>query len=90
MKKLKEAILNMFFANGLSISNDLTVFYLLSYGLFLIIAFIIATPYPKKLADKILNKLQGVPWVVFLLVVFILSTAFLASESFNPFLYFRF
>lgn len=90
VKKLKDALLNMFFANGLAVANDLTIFYILSYGLFLLIAFAVATPYPKKLADKIFDKLNGIPEVIFLLAVFVLSTAFLASESFNPFLYFRF
>ncbi len=90
MKMLKDAICNMFFANGLSIINDTTIYYLLTYGIFLIMAFFAATPLPKKIMDKLFNKLKGIPYVVYMVLIFVLSTAFLASEAFNPFLYFRF
>ncbi|MDE6025719.1 MAG: MBOAT family protein [Lachnospiraceae bacterium] len=91
---LKCAVLNMFGGSGLKLGNDLTIYYLMSYGLFFVIAFIAATPFPKKVAAKLMeNKKEGFQAVVssiFILAVLILSTAFLASEAFNPFLYFRF
>ncbi len=95
--ELKKAVKNMFGLGGLSFTNGYTAYILLSYGMFLIIAFIAATPYPKELASKLIKKLDGKKEVisgiveaVFLLSVMLLSTAFLASEAFNPFLYFRF
>ncbi len=95
--ELRKAVKNMFGLGGLSFSNGYTAYILLSYGIFLVIAFIAATPYPKELASKLIRKLDekkaavsGIVEVVFLLCVMLLSTAFLASEAFNPFLYFRF
>lgn len=94
MPALKNAILNMFGGSGLAFSNDLTIYYLISFGLFFVIAFVAATPLPKKVVTKLLNnKNEGLVTglnAVFILCVLVLSTAFLASEAFNPFLYFRF
>lgn len=94
MPALKNAVLNMFGGSGLAFSNDLTIYYLISFGLFFVIAFVAATPLPKKLVTKLLNnKNEGLVTglnAVFILFVLVLSTAFLASEAFNPFLYFRF
>lgn len=90
--KLGTALKNMFGMNGLSLCNQLTIFTLLSYGVFFVIAFIGSTPLPKKFMNYISTKTKvydGIE-VVLLLVVMILSTAFLASDAFNPFLYFRF
>lgn len=86
---------NMFGFGGMSLINENTMFYILSYGIFFVIAFIAATPLPKKIAEIICDsksqKLSmGIMEALFLLFVLILSTAFLASEAFNPFLYFRF
>lgn len=122
--ELKTAVRNMFGFGGLSLTNNYTVYILLSYGLFLLIAFVAATPYPRELAVKLIAKLEGkskeedagdksnineesgknngvknverrgiaagILEAVFLLFVLLMSTAFLASEAFNPFLYFRF
>lgn len=61
------------------------VFYLLCYGGMTILAFL-----PSILKDGIIKKLPVVAkWIIFVLL-FILSIAFLVSESYNPFLYFRF
>ena len=95
--ELRKAVKNMFGLGGLSFTNGYTAYILLSYGIFFVIAFIAATPYPKELASKLIRKLgekkeavSGIVEAVFLLCVMLLSTAFLASEAFNPFLYFRF
>lgn len=90
---LGAALKNMFGMGGLPLANQGTWYCLISYGLFLLIAFAAATSLPKKLAEKLLAKnavLTGVLEVIFLFAVFLLATAFLASEAFNPFLYFRF
>ena len=95
--ELRKAVKNMFGLGGLAFSNGYTAYILLSYGIFLVIAFIASTPYPKELASKFIRKLDekkeavsGIVEAVFLLCVMLLSTSFLASEAFNPFLYFRF
>ena len=83
--ELRKAVKNMYGLGGLSFSNGYTAYILLSYGIFLVIAFIAATPYPKELASKLIRKLDekkeavsGIVEAVFLLCVMLLSTAFLA------------
>ena len=90
--KLKDTLANMFGFGGIAFVNDLTLFTLLSYGLFFAIAFIAATPMPKKLWNKLAErtKVMDTAEVVLLFIVMLLTTAFLASDAFNPFLYFRF
>ena len=90
--KLGKTISNMFGLGGIDFVNELTMFTVLSYGLFFLIAFVAATPVPKKLWNKLANKVKAmeIVEVVLLFLAMVLSTAFLASDSFNPFLYFRF
>lgn len=95
MNTLGKVIKNMFFCGGIDVVNDNTIYMLLSYGAFLIIAMIAATPLPKLCGEHLMEKtkseaLRSVIELVFLFAVMLLATAFLASESFNPFLYFRF
>ena len=94
---LKTAVFNMFGLNGLAFASDTTMFYLISYGMFLLIAFVAATPFPKKLVAKFMDKMSnksevasGLIESVVLIGMAVLSVAFLAGEAFNPFLYFRF
>jgi alginate O-acetyltransferase complex protein AlgI len=52
-----------------------------------------ATKIPKKAAEWICGKnevLAEVLKTVFVAVVFLLATAYLVNETYNPFLYFRF
>lgn len=64
------------------------IYYLRSYAILFVIAMVGATPFPKKLAEKVHGKcfLEPVILIGLLLVV----TAYLVDGSFNPFLYFRF
>ena len=89
---LGKVISNMFGFGGIPFSNGLTMFTVLSYILFFVIAFIAATPVPKLIWGKIVDKIKTmeVLEVVLLFFVLLLATAFLASDAFNPFLYFRF
>lgn len=95
MADLLGALRNMFGFGGLPFINERTMFYLLSYGLFLIIACVAATPLPGKTVTRVVKRVHGekvesVGLLLFLFTVLLLSTAFLASDAFNPFLYFRF
>ncbi len=59
----------------------------------LVIAIIGSTSLPKRLAGKIMNNRKVVSEIatgVFVLLCMLLSIAFLVSDSYNPFLYFRF
>lgn len=60
--------------------------------LFLILT-IGSTDIPKKIWNHIKNKSNKGGWIienVFLILVFLLSIAYLVDQSYNPFLYFRF
>lgn len=95
---LQNSIRNMFGANGLPVWNTLSSYYLISYGIILFILCIASTPFPKKCVQvfyskiniKMLGIFECVIEPLFLIIVFVLCTASLASDSFNPFLYFRF
>lgn len=63
--------------------------------LFLVLA-VGSTEWPGRIWRAAAKKLESKPWLVclaevlFLGTVFLVSTAFLAGDSYNPFLYFRF
>ncbi|MBR1422874.1 MAG: MBOAT family protein [Ruminococcus sp.] len=84
---------NMFGLGGVPFSNRFTVFNALTYTVTFIVLIIASTPYPKKLAARLEEKKPVAfavcepLWIVLMLIV---STAYLAGNSFNPFLYFRF
>lgn len=89
----------MFGLGGIAVWNSSTTFYLLEFLLIFIVMAIAATPVPKLLAGKCstwLNKRRQGNWIVLaaeitgILIIMLLSTASLASDAFNPFLYFRF
>jgi alginate O-acetyltransferase complex protein AlgI len=57
----------------------------------IILAAIGSTEIPKKIGKKIDDSKAGaIGAVIFILIVMTLSTAGLASDAFNPFMYFRF
>ncbi len=95
---LKEALSclgGMFGIGDIPFSSSAFLYNLRNYGFVLIIAIICATPLPKKLKNfldtkKPLQVSFNILEIPFLLLLLIISTAFLADGSFNPFLYFRF
>lgn len=88
-------IIGLFGANGESLINASTVYYLKSYLVVLVIAIIGSTPLLKNTieklktktnANKIINLLEPIAMASILIIV----TAYLVDNSYNPFLYFRF
>lgn len=88
-------IIGLFGANGESLINVSTVYYLKSYLVVLVIAIIGSTPLLKNIieklktktnANKIINLLEPIAMASILTIV----TAYLVDNSYNPFLYFRF
>lgn len=70
-----------------------TLYYVQSYIMFFIIGIIGATPFITNCVKKIGQKYPYTSAVlepVFVLIVFVVCTAYLIDGSFNPFLYFRF
>ena len=78
------------FSVGCPLVNSLSLYYLRSYAVPLIIAMIGATPLPKLILEKINKKVLNILEPAVLLILLVAVTAFLADGSFNPFLYFRF
>ena len=80
---------------GLPVVSQEALYYLASYGWLLLIAAVGATPVPKRLTERLEQKSWGENLLtllepVTLVVLLLLSTAYLVDGSFNPFLYFRF
>lgn len=85
----------MLFLEELPVFDSVTLYYLKSYAVPLIIAIIGATPLPKAVVKKLkkhrfTNALTAFLEPVFSCTALILCTAFLIDGSFSPFLYFRF
>lgn len=73
--------------------NNETLYYLRNYGAITIIGIICSTVIVKKLLEKVDNsnkKTYKFLEITIYMIIFILSTANLVSDTFNPFLYFRF
>ena len=82
---------SMFCLNGLDFINFETLYYLKRYIVILIIGAVCATPGIKKLLDKYSdNKIVSVIETIVYIGLLIICSAALISNSFNPFIYFRF
>ncbi len=90
MGTLTNALRNMFGLNGLPLWNTMSGYYWLAYAPVILILGLASTPYPKQLYGKLSEKKQIVVQPLLIILVMIWCTAWLASDSFNPFLYFRF
>ena len=81
----------LFGFGGLPLATTQTLYYLRSFAVLFGIGFLGATPLPRNLAHKLSQKIPGsLPEWVFLVLVLMVSTAYLVDGSFSPFLYFRF
>lgn len=93
LTKVKDYILTMFHLNGTDIVNPEGLYYLKNYFIIGIIGIILSTPLVAKLFKKLEEKQTNIRSILLTAVyigIFVLSTASLVSDSFNPFLYFRF
>lgn len=82
----------MFGANGV-LWDSQSMYYLINYGIILVFGIFACTDLSKKLFDKLGQKLPTVmnyATPVAKLAVLVLSTAYLANATYNPFLYFNF
>ena len=75
------------------ISNEF-IYYFKSYALVIVMAIFFATPLAKQLYNKLLNSkfenLVRIIAIVIMIILLLMTTAYLVDGSFNPFLYFRF
>ena len=85
----------MFGAGKLPFATTEILYYLRSYAVIFVMAFIGATPVVKNTAIKLSQsektcKIVNILEPVFLIAVFAIVVAYLVDGSFSPFLYFRF
>ena len=87
-------IKGLFGLNGELFVNNVTLYYLRGYVLFIMIGVVGSTNYVKNLVIKISNgkgkKIMNVMEPIYLLTLLIIVTMYLIDSSYNPFLYFRF
>ncbi len=90
-----EQLGNMFGLGNIPLVTEETLYYLRSYGVLLFMGIIGSTPIVSKAAGAVAYKTSKLKlsWIlepVALIVLLLLSTAYLVDGSYNPFLYFRF
>lgn len=87
---LKEAFISfksMFGFNNLPFINLETIYYIKNYIVVILLGYLISlNVFNKYKSSKFINSIKPLIVVILLIV----STAFIIDESFNPFLYFRF
>lgn len=87
-------IKGLFGLNGKLFINNVTLYYLKGYVLFIVLGVISSTNYVKNLVIKISNgkgkKIINILEPIYLLILLIIVTMYLIDSSYNPFLYFRF
>ncbi|MGN0393914.1 MAG: MBOAT family protein, partial [Coprococcus sp.] len=78
---------------GSTFADKHTIYLLVNFGLLFVIAIIGCTSITKKLAFKLKNKKPAwanVLSICYMVIIFLLATAYLTDASYNPFLYFNF
>ena len=90
MGQLGQFFVDLFnFGNGICGSQALNL--IISYLPVLIVAAIASTPIGTKLYTHFSNtRFIWIPETLYCVVIFLISTASLVDQSYNPFLYFRF
>ncbi len=97
VREAGQYIAAMFGFGGVPVVSVEFVYYLRSFSFVLLLAVVGSTPLPKRLVEKVAaSEKPGCKWTlavaepVLLVVLLLLTTAYLVDGSFNPFLYFRF
>lgn len=91
---LKDALISlksMFGLNNIDFINLETIYYIKNYIVVLVLGYLISLKVFNKIINKLKNnKIINLMEPLLLIVLLLVSTAFIIDESFNPFLYFRF
>ena len=91
--KVKDYLFTMFHLNKTNIVNAEGLYYLKNYFIIIVIGLILSTPVISKLLKKLEEKQTNIRSILITGIyigILVLSTASLVSDSYNPFLYFRF
>lgn len=83
---------SMFGLNKLPFINVETIYYLRSYLVIILLSLFLMTPYFKEFIIKLYKKYPIINnfRIIVIVLLILISTAYLVDASFNPFLYFRF
>lgn len=82
-----------FFGMNGNFFDSSTLYYLSTYAIIFVIAIIGSTSIPKKIGSKLISSNKNFATVlqcIFVALMIVLSVISLVSDSYNPFLYFRF
>lgn len=83
----------MFGLNGVRVFDSQSIYYLTNYIFVFVICTFGSTKLPKAMVEKLLNKNNDIKFVltaVYVIVIMSVSITSLVSDTYNPFLYFRF
>ena len=78
----------LFGISGNKFIDNTFIFYFTNYLIIIIIACLFATPIYQKIKERVKNF--GFIISIIYIILFILTIAYLVSDTYNPFLYFRF
>ena len=78
------------FGGGEGLVSSVFLYYLRSFAPTLVILALCATPLPRRIFDRLPEKVRGCAAPILMLGCLVLVTAYLVDGSYNPFLYFRF
>ena len=81
---------NMFNIFKYKFIDNIFIFNLLNYGIIILIGILLSTPIYKYFNSKIDNKLKKTVYIIVHIILLLITISCLVSDSFNPFLYFRF
>lgn len=84
------AYLRSMFFGGAGLGSGTFLYYLRSFAPSLAVMVLACTPLPKKLFQRLPEKLKLAARPVLVLLSLVLCTAYLVDSTYNPFLYFRF
>lgn len=93
MEDIIMQILGLFGIGTAGVVSTVSIHYLKSYLIILLVGIIGSTPLIKKVAEKLENKFPKIINIAEILLItelLILCTSYIIDGSFNPFLYFRF
>ena len=80
----------MFFGSSIGIFDSQAWYYILSYGIAILIAAVFATPLPRKLTEAVDKQKMNIARIIIYPAMLMLCIIFMISDTYNPFLYFRF
>lgn len=93
MEDIIMQILGLFGIGTAGVVSTVSIHYLKSYLIILLVGIIGSTPLIKKVAEKLENKFPkiiNIAEILLITALLILCTSYIIDGSFNPFLYFRF